>query len=267
MKTLIRCITILLILTSLNTHARVIGSDYIDDVVGVYYFNTETEGFILDQGSNEVNGVFIEDAALTEEGKYGKCLSLAAKDDYFGAFNDEAFIGSLNKFSIVAWAKIPKQADDFEVTAYSSDPGFPDSVVTGAARLTVKSDGNLSALYADLEDNKLLTVETTDQNVSDNRWHHIAFTISRTQMRLYLDGERITEKTITGYTSFLGDETLISIGHDAIGSIDNAGFFDDTFNDVNIKLIYDVGLQKIMSIASVDPQAKVTTTWGAIKSQ
>ena len=153
------------------------------------------------------------------------------------------------------------------MTAYASNPGIPDAIVIGAARLTVKANGNLAGLYADIEDEKLLSIETSGKNVSNNRWHHIAFTVSRSEMKLYLDGESVKQKDVTGYTSFLGDETLISIGSDAIGRVDNAGFFDDTFSDVNIKFIYDSGLENIISIAPVEPGDKVTTTWGAIKSQ
>ena len=52
-----------------------------------------------------------------------------------------------------------------------------------------------------------------------------------------------------------------------LGSVDDAGFFDDAFSDADIKLIYDVGLESIISIASVEPGNKATTTWSAIKSR
>ena len=266
MKVLTYCLAVLLISIPLKTDARVIGSDYINDIVAVYYFNSETESIVTDYGSNEVHGLLLEDASLTN-GKYGKCLSLPATDDEFGAFHNDAFIGSLNAFSIVAWVKIPNQTNDFNLTAYASNPGIPDSVLIGAARLRVKADGNLSAVYADIEDEKVLTIETTGKNVSNNRWHHIAFTVSGAKMHLYLNGESVKDKDVTGYTSFLADQTLISIGSDAKGSVDDAGFFDDTFSEAHIDLIYDVGLEKLISIASTEPDAKLTTTWGALKSR
>ena len=168
MKVLGLCLAVLLISAQAG-NAVVIGSDYVDDIVAVYYFNSEDDGFVADYGSNEVNGALLETATLAEEGQYGKCLSLAARDDYFGAYDSEAFIGSLNAFSIVAWVKIPNQDDDFKLTAYASNPGVLESKLIGAAGLTVKSDGNLSAVYADIEDDNGLILETTTRMRNPSR--------------------------------------------------------------------------------------------------
>ena len=168
MKVLGLCLAVLLISAQAG-NAVVIGSDYVDDIVAVYYFNSEDDGFVADYGSNEVNGALLEAATLAEEGQYGKCLSLAARDDYFGAYDSEAFIGSLNAFSIVAWVKIPNQDDDFKLTAYASNPGVLESKLIGVAQLTVKSDGSLSAVYADIEDDNGLILETTTRMRNPSR--------------------------------------------------------------------------------------------------
>lgn len=39
------------------------------------------------------------------------------------------------------------------------------------------------------------------------------------------------------------------------------------FTDAQVELIYDAGLEKIISIASVDPNDKVATTWGTLKKR
>ena len=72
---------------------------------------------------------------------------------------------------------------------------------------------------------------------------------------------------MSGFTSFVGDQTFISIAKDAKGLVDDAGFFSDNFSDAHIKLIYDVGLESIISIASIEPADKLTTTWGTLKSR
>ena len=267
MKILAFSIAVLLISVSINATAAVIGSDYGDDIVAVYHFNSETEGFVKDYGENAVTGVLLDDASLTD-GKYGKCLSLAETTHKFGGLGTDAFLGSPNQFSTVAWVKIPNQDDDFYLTAAALELGLLGSSTTiGVAQLIVKTDGNLKGTYIDIEDEEGLDIETTDQTINDDTWHHIAFTISQSQMKLYLDGESIAEEEVTGYTSFLAGQTLISIGKAAKGLVDDAGFFVDTFSDTNIKFIYDAGLENIISIASVEADGKVATTWGAIKSQ
>ena len=267
MKVLALSIVVLLMLVPINTFARVIGSDYGDDIVAVYHFNSETEGFVKDYGENAVTGVLLDDASLAD-GKYGQCLSLAETTHKFGGLGTDAYLGSLNEFSTVAWVKIPDQDDDFYLTAAALDPGPLGSTTTiGVAQLVVKTDGNLKGVYVDVGDENGIDIETTDQTVNDDTWHHIAFTVSRSQMKLYLDGESIAEEEVTGYTGFLAAYTFISIGKDAKGLVDDAGFFVDTFSDRNIKFIHDAGLENIISIASVEADGKMTTTWGAIKSQ
>ena len=48
MKVLALSIAVLLLISAPITFARVIGSDYGDDIVAVYHFNSETEGFVTD---------------------------------------------------------------------------------------------------------------------------------------------------------------------------------------------------------------------------
>ena len=268
MKVLALSIVVLLIWVPIKTDAAVIGGDYNDDIVAVYHFNEEiTEGIVRDYGVNAVAGDLNEGATLTD-GKYGQCLSLPTKAADFFTFDPHIFLDSHNKFSIVAWVKIPNQTDDFRLGALALDSGDTENIIIGSVYLAVEAGGNLEGSYRDIEDDTGLTIATTTQNISDDTWNHIALTVSRSQMKFYLNGEPLGSAVDrTRYISFSGIYTAITIGHDAIGLVDDVGFFSDTFSDANIKLIYDVGLEKIISIASVEPDDKMTTTWGKIKSQ
>ena len=268
MKVLALSVAVLLISMPIKTNAAVIGGDYNDDIVAVYHFNAEvTEGIVRDYGVNAVPGNLNEGAILTE-GKYGQCLSLPTKAANFFTFDPHIFLDSHNKFSIVAWVKIPNQTDDFRLAAVALDPGGTGNVVIGSVYFTVKADGNLEGSYQDIEDDKGLTITTSTQNLSNNEWKHIALTVSRSQMKFYLNGEPLGSAVDrTQDISFSGIYTAITIGHDATGLVDDVGFFSDTFSDADIKFIHKVGLESIISIASVDPEDKITTTWGAIKSQ
>lgn len=83
--------------------------------------------------------------------------------------------------------------------------------------------------------------------------------------KLYLNGTRIANETISSHESFAGTGSIVFIGEGARGSVDDVGFFKDDFTDAQVKLIYDKGLGTIMSIAPVDPNGKVATTWGALR--
>ena len=266
MKVLAFSIVLLLIGSSIIAYASVIGVDCCDDIVAVYHFNAEVEGFVIDYGKNGVTGVMQAGASLIE-GKYSNSLSLTETTHQFRALSTNAGFWSFNKFSIVAWVKIPNQENDFYLTASALNKGTPLPTARGIAQLIIKADGNLQAIYANVEDNRSLDIETEDQNLNNDTWHHIAFTVSNSHIRLYFNGDKIAEEAGTSSVFFLADGTSISIGKDAIGSVDDAGFFDDAFSDADIKLIYDVGLESIISIASVEPGNKATTTWSAIKSR
>ena len=66
MKVLALSIAVLLMSVPIKAFARVIGSGYSDDIVAVYHFNSETEGFVTDYGANAVTGVLLDDASLTD---------------------------------------------------------------------------------------------------------------------------------------------------------------------------------------------------------
>ena len=96
MKVLTVSIAVLLILLTLKTNAAVIGGDYNDDIVAVYYFNSQFIGTVKDHGVNAVPGALREGATLTE-GKYGKCLSLPTQASHFFTLDPHIFLDSHNK--------------------------------------------------------------------------------------------------------------------------------------------------------------------------
>lgn len=263
-------IATLIIMGSIDAYSGVIAKYYIDNAIAVYYFNAKTTFFVMDYSGNKVLGDLHGNARCVP-GKYDKSLSMNAKSDFFLAWGDETSLRVSNKFSIVAWVKIPKQLDEFNIYMVAYNPIFDnfdvvDHDIVGYIALSIKSDGNLFGLLFDYEDESFVDIETTGQNVNDNRWHHIGFVINPWRTYLYLDGQQIANKSISGYTSFSSDSTSVLIGDGAIGSVDNTGFFNDDFRKRDIESIYEIGLEKFMSVAPVAPMNKVTTTWGMIKS-
>ena len=86
-------------------------------------------------------------------------------------------------------------------------------------------------------------------------------------MKLYLNGTRIVNRSVSAHLSFSGAGSVISMGYDARGSVDNVGFFKKDLTDAQVKLIYDSGLPFVIDIAPVDPSGKVATTWAALKKK
>lgn len=102
--------------------------------------------------------------------------------------------------------------------------------------------------------------------ITDNKWHHLAFTFDGDMGRLYVDGQLEAEKA--NAATFQSNDP-ITIG---VPNIDNANGLIGIIEEIRISNIArsedeiqeakSVGLAQILS---VDPQSKLTTRWGYIK--
>ena len=115
-------------------------------------------------------------------------------------------------------------------------------------------------------------VETKDQSINDDSWHHLALVYVPGHpgyLKLYVDGEPVCENEY--YQGYLWDPqhyiTLISVGEGAIGVVDDLCLFYQALDETYIDLLYEIGIDKIMTIANVAAKNKITTTWGDIKSR
>ena len=105
---------------------------------------------------------------------------------------------------------------------------------------------------------------TTD--ITDNKWHHLAFTYDGKMGRVYVDGELETEAP--NAEAFQSSDP-ITIG---VPNLDNANGLKGIIEEIRISNVartedeiqeaMDVGLAQILS---VEPGGKLTTRWGYIK--
>ena len=103
-------------------------------------------------------------------------------------------------------------------------------------------------------------------DITDNRWHHLAFTYDGKMGRLYVDGDLETEAP--NNQSFQSDDP-ITIG---VPNLDNANGLKGIIDEIRISNVartekeiqeaMEVGLAKILS---VEPGGKLATRWGYIK--
>ena len=105
---------------------------------------------------------------------------------------------------------------------------------------------------------------TTD--ITDNKWHHLAFTYDGKMGRVYVDGELETESP--NAESFQSSDP-ITIG---VPNLDNANGLKGIIDEIRISNVartekeiqeaMDVGLAQILN---VEPSGKLATRWGYIK--
>lgn len=115
-------------------------------------------------------------------------------------------------------------------------------------------------------------IETKGQSINDGNWHHLALVYVPGYpgiLKLYVDGEPVCENEY--YPGHLWEPlyhiTLITVGEDAVGVIDDLCLFYQALDETYIELLYELGFDKIATIADVAAKDKITTTWGDIKSR
>ena len=95
----------------------------------------------------------------------------------------------------------------------------------------------------------------------------------RILIQFFLNGEVMASQESKLYGRFMGNMTVLGIGTAEEKSLtgsayfDDVGFFETGFSIYEIKGLYNDGLTKFLEVMPIDPQDKVTTTWGEIKNR
>lgn len=251
-----------------------------DHVIGIYHFESTKQRengstYTPDSGIRQINGNLSENVSLATSGKHGKALLLREQDDFCASTFTKRPTFSNNAYSIVAWVKLPKQ-DKGSLRLWMRDYVVTDGdvLVIKAIGLNVTSDGNLIGFQDDrLNIGGLVPLLSKNQNVANNRWNHIAFTRYANTLSLYINGRNVASHTTTKSLEFSGNYTCLEIAGSAgvnfTGNVfvDDAGFFETGFSSYEIKGLHTDGLKKFLEAMPVNPQGRLTTTWGEIKSR
>ena len=253
-------LSFILLLACLETAG--LDSDVIlDSVLAVYQFENVT-----DRGPRGFDGRFYENASIVNGGKFGKCLRLR-NQDWFGMSSDAQF-SIIDEFSIVAWVKLSPQNHSlrFVMSGINNDVTSAGNIL-----LSIEPSGNIKGQQFDAEDNKFALIGSDGKNVSDDRWHHVAFTKYKATYALFIDGEISRRVHAIEDLGFVGDNTFIyvagKLGENLIDSVfvDETAFFKTGLSVNEIAMIYNDGLSDFLEAMPVNSQEKVAMTWGEIK--
>ena len=221
-----------------------------DKVVALFHFEN-----VQDSGPRQLHGKLWENASIVNHGKIGKCLQLTGLSG-FQANREQSISTVDNEFSIVAWVKLPKQVFPIYIGMSGFMGEFAYGSDTGGVFLSILPSGNLEGFFLKIEGAELAAEEdiiSKHTNVSDNEWHHIAYTKYAGTHTLFVDGAIIERKRISGNPGFVGDRTSVGTaaldprtgeGVASIGDvlIDEIGFFEKGFSPDEISEIYHHGL-------------------------
>lgn len=281
MKTLVS-LTVLTISLIRVVYAGLDTDSTYNHVIGVYHFESTEQRengttYTPDSGIREIKGNLSDDASLTDAGKYGKALLLRSQDTFCAPTLSKRPTFPSNEYSIVAWVKLSEQLNDGYLNLMMQ--GFiltdDNAIVISAIGMSVVPDGNLNAFHSNLFINgETINISSQEHNIANDRWHHIAVARYADTTSLYIDGQSVASHYTTKFPEFLGNYTCLGIfgaasGVDFTGDVlvDDAGFFETGFSPYEIKGLYNDGLKSFLDVMPVNPQGRLTTTWGSMKSQ
>ena len=277
MKT-ITLLTLLTLLLTSTTNAGLDTDAISDHVIGIYHFESTKQRkngslYTPDSGIRKINGNLQKNANLTNAGKYGNSLLLRSQDAFCASTLSIPLFLS-NEYSIVSWVKLQKQSSDGYLHLLMK--GYvltgDDIILISLIGMSIVPDGNLFASHGNnfLGEDPIL-IASENQNIANNRWHHIAFTRYANTLSLYIDGRSVASHTTTNFPAFFGNYTCLEIsGSSNINFtgdvlVDDAGYFETGFSSYEIKGLYNDGLQNFLDVMPVNPGAKLATTWGLLK--
>ena len=261
------CVILLLILILASTAHAGLNHATLNSAIAVYYFEDLEDFTVRDADLVLSNGV-----SLTKAGIYGKGLQITNQGlSITNPAFTPASIG--DEFSITARVKMPKQKKAFLNFAYNvADVDF---TLIGTVGMTITPAGNLRGLRANYARDGTRTnytqLESTEPNLTDNEWHHIAFTKYGHTYAIFIDGTLMGSLHSRVYYKAQASFPLLLIGASGViqgkAIVDNLGFFETGFSPFEVNAIYRMGLYEFLNVMPVDPQGKVATTWGDIKTR
>lgn len=238
-----------------------------NEVIAIYKFEDTS-----DSGPRELHGRFFGDASIVRSGR-GKVLKLANDAD-FDATSD-MFLALTPDFTVAAWIGLKSCCLTIAMRGYNEDETaeFGERDI-GYAGMNVNHDGNVSGWFDEIAGERTLgksiSLQSTNVDVTDFKWHHIAFSRFGDIYTLFVDGEVVDRRYVDEYVSFFGDRTHLYIfTYDLKGNafVDDAIFLEIGLSVYEIKAIMNSGLDAFLEAMPVDPADKVATTWAAVKSR
>ncbi|MCY4403611.1 MAG: LamG domain-containing protein [Candidatus Poribacteria bacterium] len=220
-----------------------------DGLIGYWAFDEGAGKTAADVSGNGHNGEFAG-APKWVDGKFNSALEFDGVDDHVKVKDNDS-LDLTDKITLMAW--------------------FNPSDALTSRRMMVKNDsifvifdfGDSNSIdFLVKPDNLFAQSKTTDWKIGE--WYHFAGTFDGKTLRVYvngvLEGEVLNGKPITpsNLDFWIGGDDFGRPTDSFPGKIDEVRLYD--------KVLSEGDIQKVMDTPQdVEPQGKLTTTWGKLK--
>lgn len=250
----IAAFTLLAGLSTLSTHAAVD-----ENTVAVWLFEEGAGDVITDASGNGHDGEFAGKLDWVKA-KFGTGLEFPGDNSGYIVVESTKKL-ELETLSIEAWVKVEEATGKWQGIVCKQQAGCTNR------NYGIWVHVDQSVLHAEIGANGACAFSidaTTD--ITDNKWHHLAFTFDGDTGRLYVDGELEAEAP-NDLTFQSADPITLGVpnvdnANGLKGIIDEIRISDVARTEKEINEAMDAGLAAILS---VEPTGKLATRWGYLK--
>ena len=247
-----------------------------ETVVGVWLFNEEVGDIAKDLTENALDAEFLDPVKWTD-GKFDGGLEFKSGGLVNAGTSPLLNVGKAN-FSILAWFKYSKTADDWHATIIEkADFAMPRHGYLLCVRGNLDPNNKGKPLFwFGLAQGAGVHLFGTSP-INDGKWYHLAATADRKgAMKLYRDGKLEAEKDISAQQKenednhkpfTIGGEAGVASRSLVDGAIDEAALFNVVLTEDQITEIAEKGLARTLGAEAVSPNDKLATTWAKIKGK
>jgi hypothetical protein len=223
-----------------------------DDIVGVWFFDEGKGDTAKDSSANHFDGTI--QGAKWDDGKFGKALNFSKGNTVVIPLKD----GTVrDKISVLMWINfldLSGQQNYFSVWDSSSNRYVP-----------YKTDGSELRFWTNNWNHG------SGFTVKAKTWYHVANVYDGKTAAIYVDGEQKVSQP--GVFSLAADRQTAWVATDRGTGflsnciVDDFGLFKVALTKDKVKNIMEKGTAWALGLAGVEPSAKLTTTWGTLKTQ
>ena len=233
----------------LTTYSKV---SAVDGLVASYSFD-ENSGVTAQDSSGNNNNGSTNGTAWTTSGKYGNALSFNGSTNYV-TVNDSNSLDLTNAMTLEAWVK-------------------PVSLSSWRSILLKEKSGNLNyALYANTDSDRP-SVEINNGSSNDTRgaakistgvWTHLAGTYDGSTLKLYINGNLVSSKSVSGAATTSSNP--LRIGGNTVwgeyfnGLIDEVRIYNKALSQSEIQTDMNTPINSALSTSTPSPTGNITPT-------
>lgn len=256
------CLFSIVALLILVTCPYAIGKIDQDSVAGLWLFE-EGGGDVAKDSSDAGNDGTIVGPKKWQDGKFGRALEFNGNDVYVEVAANDSII--LEKLTIVAWANLKSS----QGTRWQS--------------IMMRGQNPRNYLLAVDKDTQTLQLSVTKGAagawggtsggpvITDGDWHHLAGVFGEDGFVIYTDGVEAGRQAYAK-PSLDADPSRMRIGdgsnggHQCEGLLDEVALFNVPLPQEDIESIMNDGLERATGFLAVEPESKLTTIWGKLKT-